>query len=289
MYAVVTESVNPGPDPPRPRSIVFDLFGDYVRYHGGEIRLRVLARLMSAFEIPADTTRVAMQRLRKDGWFEAERVGRETLYRPTERTWQLLDEGRERIFERPERKWDGQWFTAVLNVPESARPARDRLRRRLTWLGFGSLSPGVWICAHDRFAEVEAAVAEEDGARVELLYTRTAGLEADRDIAHRCWDLAALDRDYAAFAAAVQTRLADGELAAAHGAEAMVARVNLVHEYRRFPFRDPDLPAALVGPDWHGGSAHELFLRAREELGSAAEEWFREVFAGGDSAAQLDQ
>ena len=282
MYAVVTESVNSGGGAPRPRSIVFDLFGDYVRYHGGEVRLRMLARLMAAFGVPDDTTRVAMQRLRKDGWFEAERVGRETLYRPTERTWQVLDEGRERIFERAGEEWDGQWFTAVLTVPDSARAARDRLRRRLTWLGFGSLSPGVWICAHDHFAEVEAAVAEEGGeARVELLYTRTAGLEADREIARRCWDLDGLARDYAAFAAAVRAGIGSGEFAAARGGEAMVARVNLVHEYRRFPFRGPDLPAPVLGSEWHGAVAHQLFLRARELLAPAAEEWFGEVFAGG--------
>jgi len=271
-----------GPDvkPPKPRSIVFDLFGDYLRYRGESVRLRVLARLLEDFSVPADTTRVALQRLRGDGWFESERDGRETLYRPTERTLEVLDEGRERIFDRTADAWDGEWHTAVLSVPESARAARDRLRRRLTWLGFGSLSAGVWVCAHDRFAEVRAAVAEEDGkARVDLLFSRTEGIEADREIARRCWDLEAIDRDYAEFATLLEKAIEGGRYADLAGAPALVERVNLVHAYRRFPFRDPDLPSALLPDGWHGADAHRLFLEAHELLRPAAEARVAELSA----------
>lgn len=278
----------PSGGPPRPRSIVFDLFGDYVRYAGGAIRLRTLARLLAAFSIPDDTTRVAMQRLRREGWFESERVGRETVYRPTDRAWRVLDEGRDRIFRRVGERWDGQWFTVVLSVPEADRGTRDRLRRRLAWLGFGGLAPGVWISAHDRFAEVEAALAEErSSSRAELLYSRSRGAAADREIARRCWDLVALDRDYASFARGLERRLASGSLERTRGARALVARVELVHRYRMFPFRDPDLPPALLPANWHGAAAHELFLAAHEALRPAAEAWFGEVLAEGPSAAQL--
>ncbi len=274
----------PSEGPPRPRSIVFDLFGDYVRYAGGAIRLRTLARLLGAFDVADDTTRVVMQRLRREGWFEAERVGRETVYRPTDRAWEVLDEGRERIFHRAEESWEGSWFTVVLTVPESERGARDRLRRRLTWLGFGSLAPGVWISAHDRFAQVEAELAEVGGeARAEFLYSRSRGLAADREIARRCWDLAGLDRDYAAFSREVGRRLSRGTLGRLRGERAMVERVDLVHRYRMFPFRDPDLPPALLAPDWHGRAAHEVFLAAHEALRPAAEAWFAEVAAAGSA------
>ena len=78
----------------KPRSIVFDLFGDYLRYAGGEVRLRALTELLDCFGIGEATVRVVMARLRKEGWFDTRRDGRETVYALNDRSWQLLDEGR---------------------------------------------------------------------------------------------------------------------------------------------------------------------------------------------------
>lgn len=62
----------------KPRSLVFDLFGDYLRYRGGEVRLRGLVALMACFGVPAATLRVVATRMRKEGWLESLREGRET-------------------------------------------------------------------------------------------------------------------------------------------------------------------------------------------------------------------
>jgi len=81
------------------RSLVFDLFGDYLRYRGGEVRLRTLIALMEGFDVPEATVRVVVTRMRKEGWLATRRDGRETVYALTEAAWQLLDEGRTRILE----------------------------------------------------------------------------------------------------------------------------------------------------------------------------------------------
>lgn len=41
-----------------PRWIVFDLFGEYVRFEGGEVRLRALTALLECFDIGENTVRV---------------------------------------------------------------------------------------------------------------------------------------------------------------------------------------------------------------------------------------
>lgn len=58
-------------------SLVFDLFGDYLRYRGGEVRLRGLVSLMGSFDVPGATVRVVVARLRKEGWLASRREGRE--------------------------------------------------------------------------------------------------------------------------------------------------------------------------------------------------------------------
>jgi DNA-binding transcriptional regulator PaaX len=41
----------------RARWLVFDLFGDYLRYRGGEVRLQALGRLLQCFDVAEPTTR----------------------------------------------------------------------------------------------------------------------------------------------------------------------------------------------------------------------------------------
>jgi phenylacetic acid degradation operon negative regulatory protein len=247
------------------RSVVFDLFGDYLRFRGGQVRLRALVALMSALDVPEATVRVVAARLRKEGWLDSRRAGRETTYVLTDRAWQLLDEGRSRIFDRVTGPWDGQWRMVIYQVPETERALRERLRQRLSWLAFGALAPSVWVSPHDRAgglgAELTADLMSRPAGRLDVFVARSAGVAADRDMAARAWDLAALDRDYAAWLATYRPRLRRYR-GGMEGRAALVERMRLVHDYRMFPFRDPDLPPELLPAHWSGRAAHEVFLEA---------------------------
>jgi phenylacetic acid degradation operon negative regulatory protein len=232
--------------------------------------------LMACFDVPEPTVRVVAARLRKEGWLDSRRDGRETVYVLTGTAWRLLDEGRARIFDRATGPWDGQWHTVIYQVPETERALREQLRKQLAWLGFGPLAPSVWISPHDRTAAVRAHLAEHAAVRLDVLRSRSSGLAADRDMASRAWDLVALDRDYADLLADYRPRLA-GYRRGLPGSEALVERMRLIQDYRRFPFRDPDLPPELLPEGWSGRAAHELFLEAHGLLRPAAEAYVDEV------------
>lgn len=253
------------------RSLMFDLFGDYLRYRGGEARLRGLVALMEAFEVPEATVRMVAARLRREGWLTSRRMGRETVYGLTDAAWALLDEGRDRIFRRSRGPWDGQWHMVIYTVPETERALREQLRKKLAWFGFGPLSSSVWLSPHDRTKQVREAFADEPSVRLHYFRSRSASAQADVDIAARCWDLEALDRAYATMLATYRPRLLAYRAGDLQGADALVERMALVHDYRRFPFRDPDLPPALLPPDWSGRVAHEVFLEAHSLLRAPAE------------------
>lgn len=264
----------------KPRSLVFDLFGDYLRYRGGEVRLRGLVALMGCFEVPEATVRVVAARMRKEGWLESRREGRETVYALTPAAWELLDEGRDRIFGRARGPWDGHWHMVVYSVPETERALREQLRKKLAWFGFGPLSSAVWLSPHDRTREVLSAFSEHPVVRLDTFRSRSAGLEADRDIAERAWDLKELDQDYAGLLEVYRPRLADYRAGRYAGVPALVERMRLVHDYRMFPFRDPDLPPELLPAGWHGRLAHEAFLEAHGLLRASAEAGVEELLAG---------
>jgi phenylacetic acid degradation operon negative regulatory protein len=253
------------------RSLVFDLFGDYLRYRGGAVRLRALVALMACFDVPEPTVRVVAARLRKEGWLESRRDGRETTYALTDVAWQLLDEGRSRIFARATGPWDGRWHMVLYQVPETDRALREQLRKRLAWLGFGALAPSVWISPHERTTQVKPYLAEPSAVRLDLLSCVSEGPAADRDMAGRAWDLAALDRDYALLLEDYRPRMVTYRRGTLGGRDALVDRMQLVHDYRLFPFRDPDLPPELLPQGWSGRAAHDMFLEAHGLLRASAE------------------
>ncbi len=255
------------------RSLVFDLFGDYLRYRGGTVRLRSLVALMGAFDVPEATVRVVVTRMRNEGWLDSARNGRETSYALTEASWGLLDEGRARIFERAPGPWDGHWHMVMYSVPETDRALREQLRKKLAWLGFGSLSPSVWVSPHDRTPAVRLEFGGHAGVVIDAFHARSDGADDDRDMADRCWGLAQLDHDYVELLAHYQPRLADYRAGALRGREALVERMALIHDYRMFPFRDPDLPPELLPAGWSGRIAHEVFREAHSLLRAPAEEF----------------
>ena len=261
----------------RPRSLVFDLFGDYIRWDGGRAPLQVLTELLAAFDVPSSTVRVVMARLRREGWLEAHRSGRTTTYVLTDRSWRLLDEGRRRIFDRERGDWDRQWRMVIYHVPESDRSARERLRKRLTWLGFGPLAASTWVSPHDRLDAAASSLEREDAARLDLLVARSRGVAADLDMAARCWDLDALQAEFLALRRTYLGRPARYRASAPRGRDALVERISLVAEHRRLPFRDPDLPVELLPAGWVGREVHELFLEGYALLGPEAEKYYREV------------
>jgi phenylacetic acid degradation operon negative regulatory protein len=269
----------------KPRSLVFDFFGDYLRYRGGEVRLRGLVALMECFEVPEPTVRVVVTRMRKEGWLDSRREGRETVYALTDAAWRLLDEGRGRIFAREPGPWDGNWHMVIYSVPETDRALREQLRKRLSWLGFGLLSASVWISPHDRIAQVRAEFGDHPSIRLDALHARSEGAAADRDMAARSWDLAALDKEYGELLDRYRPRIAGYRAGKLRGREALVERMRLMHDYRLFPFRDPDLPPELLPEGWTGRAAHEVFLEAHGLLRAEAEAYVDRLIAspGGDS------
>ena len=174
----------------KPRSIVFDLFGDHLRYCGGRARTQSLVELLGVFDVGEPTARIVLSRMRKEGWFETEREGRQVVYVLTEKSWRLLDEGRTRIFERAAQPWDGQWRLVLHSSDEQDRSGRERLRKTLSWLGFGQLTTASWVSPHERLDQVEQALSEGSSLRLDLLTCRSRGRAADLDMVGRCWDLA---------------------------------------------------------------------------------------------------
>jgi phenylacetic acid degradation operon negative regulatory protein len=254
-----------------PKRVVFDLFGDHLRYRPGPVRTQALVDLLAAFGVGEPTARIVLTRMRRQGWFDTDRDGRHVGYRLTAKALEMLDAGRERIFERSTSAWDRTWRVVVYTTISRDRAERDQLRRTLAWLGFGPLAPATWISPHDHADEVERAAANLRTVSVHLLTARSRGYETDRDMVKHSWDLTTLADDYRAFVRRLHQLPRADELAKLPGVAALRLRVQLVSEYRQFPFRDPDLPEELLPAGWPGTDAHRLFTSVHDALAAPVE------------------
>lgn len=262
----------------KPRAILWDLFGDHLRYIGdGRVPLRALTQLLDVFGVGESTSRVVLSRMRREGWFTTCRDGRQTSYALTSRSARMLDEGRARIFDRGHDDWDGTWRMVIYAVPEQSRGERDRVRRTLAWHGFGPLAAATWISPHPRLEVVREALAGLAATRIDLLESRSLSREADREMALRCWDLDGLGRYYVELIGAYERLPGAASLASLSGPETLRRQVELVASYRALPFRDPDLPAALLPEGWQGRRAHALFTAAHDALHGPADAFVRDV------------
>jgi phenylacetic acid degradation operon negative regulatory protein len=235
-------------------SLLVTVLGELVLPAGGSALTSTFIDVLGRAGMEEKAVRQALMRAARDGWLESERTGRRTLWTLTPSTAKFLSEGAERIysFTAGQAEWDGRWLQLLARAPEGDRRARHILRTRLTWAGFGSPAPGVWLTTHlDRAAEAERVLAEagiQDDAHVFLAsYDGGAGLPA---LVRQAWDLDAIGNAYEKFIA---------EFSDPSPADRLARLVQLVHAWRRFPLLDPALPLELLPPDWSGTRAATLF------------------------------
>jgi phenylacetic acid degradation operon negative regulatory protein len=270
---------------PQSQDMIFTLYGDYVRHVGGEAWTGSLIELLGLFGQSEQAVRSALSRMSGKGWLESRRVERYSFYRQTEKLVNLLEEGAQRIFQPRSDPWDGRWHLLTYSIPESKRHLRRHLRRRLLWLGFGTLNHATWLSPRDLRSEVELVVDSLDvRPYVDFFTADHRGFASGEELIARCWDLEQLNEYYTSFIQRYESslKLHKDRLAAGNGLdpqECFVQRFMLIHEYRSSPYLDPNLPLELLPEDWPGERATRLFQEYHDLLVDQAETFVNSVFA----------
>lgn len=267
---------------PAARSLLLTVLGEYVLPRRASVWQETLVAALESVGYTQHAARQALSRSTRDGWLATERRGRRARMSLTDSTAELLRAGAERIysFARPW-EWDGRWLVVVLRVPEERRAVRHQLRSRLAWTGLGSLGGGVWITPHvEREPELAAAINGESAAEATSFVAALGSIGDPRQLVADGWDLDRMRAHYNAF-------LDDFSSARPEEARACFrVQTLLVHEWRKFPFLDPDLPARLLPADWPRDRAHELFVERHERWQPAARSYFEQLERQLGEAAQ---
>lgn len=263
------------------RSLLLTILGEFVHSRDGSAWTGTLVAALGALGVEEKSARQTIARTASQGIIASERHGRRVRWQLTDDGSLLLAEGTERIYSflRSRHTWDGQWLVVAAAVPESQRSTRHKLRTRLTWLGLGCPTPGMWIIPDaDKEDEVQAALTDLDLADRAFAWVgrRAAGTDP-ASLIDAAWDLAEVRTRYQEFSADFEERAVEDD------SEAFVGQVELIQAWRSFPFVDPDLPAELLPPDWPGPAAATLFHTRRDRWHRRAQrEWDRMEQAAGE-------
>jgi phenylacetic acid degradation operon negative regulatory protein len=263
------------------RSLLLTILGEFVLPRAEPVWTGSLVAGLGDLGVEEKAARQALARTAADGVLRPDRVGRRTRWELSDHGQDLLRSGAARIFGfmRERRAWDGRWLVLAVTVPETRRSLRHRLRTRLTWVGMGSPTAGLWVVPDaDRTEEVASIVADLGiGANAMSWVGPAAGIGDPHDLVAAAWTLDVVEQAYEEFV----TRFSGQRVRT--GREAFGAQVSLVQAWRRFPFLDPELPAELLDHDWPGPAAAALFHRCHERWHDAAQAHWDELAAQADA------
>ncbi|MDA7966273.1 PaaX family transcriptional regulator C-terminal domain-containing protein [Ruegeria sp.] len=238
------------PQDQRVWSIIVSLFGDLAQAPGAQISGSALTRVIEPIGIKPEAIRVALHRLRKDGWIESDRIGRVSMHF-------LSDYGRTqsaavtpRIYARTsatDRKWhlliaeDG----AGMQVLDELMLSHDCTPITRTV----ALGPG------------PVPVQTEGVLSFEVSPHTVPQWVQDRlcpdDLRQACRSLLEDVQQ------ATRTRPAGWS---ATPIQAATLRTLLVHRWRRVVLRQPDVPAEFFPPDWTGPACRDAVLNLLDTL-----------------------
>lgn len=297
------------------RSAVVDLYGDHLPAHGWWAPVASIVRLTGTVGVQAPATRTAISRLVAQGWLAPAQRGGVRGYAATPDARERWRHAHTRIYSPGPAPWDGSWH--VVHVDSGGeRRRRDQVATTLSYLGYGRLGGGTWVSPRPspelagslgrlqvRWVAVHGPLDLADpGAGATWTDPDAGASGADpgagasgadpgagapgaevRALAASVWDLQSLGSAYTTF---TDLALHSARTDAGDPRSAYVARTTLVHEWRRFLFRDPDLPAAVLPQGWPGHRAREVFLQTAELLAPAAAELVAAVLGGDAGSAR---
>lgn len=217
-------------------SLMVSLFGDLAQGEGDAIDGPVLSTIMGALDVRPEASRVALHRLRNDGWLQSHKVGRISQHSLTAQGRAESAAASPRIYAAPPDLLE-PW--QMVMTEENGRETDAALRAA----GFIPALPRAYVGPVGKAPEGCLALRGE----------------TPPDWLRRAVEPAELESEYDALLVALTTT--ENELARVRHMDAVdvaVLRCLIVHNWRRLALKHPALPGGVIRPKWSGYQCHLL-------------------------------
>ncbi len=232
-------------------SVLVTIFGDLAQKETDQISGALITSLTSLAGIKAEATRVALHRLRKEGWIESTRIGRNSVHRLTDYGRSQSAAAAPRIYARETVRPD-IWHVLIASNQDISRQELSDLLLTGDYIFLNhstAMAPGP---APDGIEEL--LVVESREISVPNWLRDLCGPKELKESYNQLWETVE----------AVQRRLPPSGVA--DPMRVAVLRILLVHSWRRVVLRHPDLPETFLPDDWKGPACRELVSQLLESL-----------------------
>lgn len=156
-------------------------------------------------------------------------------------------------------KWDSKWRILSYEIPEKKREMRDRLRREVSGWGLGPWHRSFWITPHPITKDLRELVFQKEEEKYIQAF-ESEYVVGDQDILiEKVWQKSSLDKKYREiFKIWHDTLSIDGEK--------LQKFTKVLATYVEILKNDPGLPQELVGKNWIGFEAFNVFKEIRSIL-----------------------
>ena len=263
------------------RSVLVTIFGDSIVPLGGEIWLRQLIKLCAPFQFSERLLRTSMFRLNKDGWFDVERVGRQSVYRLSQWAHCEFADAERRIYHRPTTTWDQQWTLVFVSMTVGDKAERDIAIAGLEQAGFRQITSGVMATPSanpDQANTILSRLGIEPQVPVAVATFDNISTLVQATIANDTFTVEPATSRYREFIDR-HSQQNDTVEASINDEQAFVLRTIAMHDFRRARLVDPDLPAELVPRRWNRDQAFTLAVKLHQATHAKSTRWVRRFIA----------
>lgn len=244
----------------QPRQLIVTLYGLFARKEDNWLSVASMIRFMGELEIDDQAVRSSISRLKRRDVLRSKKVEGVAGYALSPSTLETLREGDARIFSRTRSQLGDPWVMVVFSVPESERGRRHDLRVQLSRLGFGTVTPGVWIAPDHLVGELRQVLSHRNlEAYVDLFSGVYLGLESIGARVREWWDLQALANGYDEFLTRYESLAQQALQQPMREADSFRNYIPMLTMWRELPYLDPGLPLELLPNRWRGELAEQIF------------------------------
>jgi len=230
------------PLPQRVWSVIVSLFGDIAQGEGDQISGVALTEVGRLMGIRPEAIRVALHRLRKDGWIESLRDGRNSMHQLTLRGREDTISATPKIYaQNPAIASD--WYVVCTN-PSGQVSDQDKL-----------LNTGIPLSRNTFLISADAARLPEDAVVFH------ANPEQVPDwIKEQCIPQELSDATVSLERSLVRAREFISSGFEFDALQCTALRTMIVHRWRRVALRIPHVPASFFPEDWQGTACRDLAI-----------------------------
>lgn len=253
------------------KTILVTVFGDVVSQHGGWIWLGSLIESLEPLGFSERLVRTSVFRLVKDSWLQVRKIGRKSFYTFTESANNHYAKAAHRIYAATMEHHDDRWLVVFPSFV-----VEDKLvsfKRQLKWLGFSTLTSGVYAHPSIERSSLEDTLKElEITDSVVVFSSQTIDGNSEgvlKKLVFEKWDLKGLQQQYNLFIETYQPILDILESGLGlNSQQSFQLRTLLIHEYRRILLKDHELSKNMLPENWQGYKASQIVKALYSLLGN---------------------